>query len=232
VVDFYRKMRRDRVYPLRLAWRNTPPPGASWPQVVARPIVPGALVTPAQQPVAATDAETVFYVTPLGRGRAPGARIELTPPQGPAQQILLPLKVVTQRLTKFLLLLTLVVPPLLYYVTRDGRLEGDVFKQVPGPAGADKQKTHLVRIKAEPGELLAMWFKDARNFPQVPNVTEEMADGLGQAYTFLCTVAGADPLAVYVAGFLLFLTIASWLTHLGARDRRVKAIPLGQAAPA
>src|SRR5271163_2498335 len=71
------RMKPQRVYTLivttsKAAKETTEP-------VVLRPIIPGALVTPAEQKLDASRAgdKATFAVTPLARGRLPAPRIEV-----------------------------------------------------------------------------------------------------------------------------------------------------------
>jgi hypothetical protein len=230
VVRFYRKMRLNRVHALRVAWQSPggiAPPGASPPPVVVRPVIPGSLVVPAEQELPPSGMEAVFYVTPLARGKLPGARLDVAPAQAAPTPVPLRMRSVTQRLTKFLLLLTLIVPPLLFYVTsKEGRLEGMIDRQVPAPARGGGAQTRTIRTPGEPGEVLEKWINDERVVPSVPYVTENVAYGLGTAYDFLYHMAEADPLAFYVGVILLALTVASWLLHLATRGRRRARIAL------
>jgi hypothetical protein len=120
-VRYYYRMKPQRVYPLVVEVpRGSPAPGPVLEPVVVRPVIPGAHVAPAEQPldVHRPGEQVTFYVTPLARGRLPAPRVEVLQHGRPAGEVSLRMKGVTQRATWFLLLLTLVVPCLVFYVTR------------------------------------------------------------------------------------------------------------------
>jgi hypothetical protein len=65
-----------------------------------------------------TGSTPAFYLTPLARGKLAQARLEVYSHGRLVQQIPLPLKATRQRLTWILLLLTILIPPSIYYFTR------------------------------------------------------------------------------------------------------------------
>src|SRR5262249_19510874 len=114
-VRFYSRMNLQRVYPLivevpRASGKTAPV--SSVDPVVVRPVIPGALVSPAEQrlDVSKPGSQVTFQVTPLARGRLPGARVELQQPGQPVHALPLAMKAVTQRLTWILLALTFLLP--------------------------------------------------------------------------------------------------------------------------
>jgi hypothetical protein len=114
-VRFYSKMNLQRVYPLvvevpRASGKAAP--ASSVDPVVVRPVIPGAFVVPAEQrlDVSKPGAQVTFQVTPLARGRLPGARLELHQPGQAVQTLPLGMKTVTQRMTWVLLALTFLLP--------------------------------------------------------------------------------------------------------------------------
>ncbi len=140
LVNYYYKMRQQRTYPLRVRWQlpegarsaETPPP------VVVRPVIPGALVAPAEGKLeAGSQSEAVFYVTPVGRGTIRDARVDVVGPAGGPRAVTLPVRYVRQRLTKILLLLTFLVPAFVLYATKYNKLEGSVPVKIPVNLKAD-----------------------------------------------------------------------------------------------
>ncbi|HEY1860567.1 MAG TPA: hypothetical protein VGG61_09455 [Gemmataceae bacterium] len=136
-VRFYRVMKPFRVYPLVVKLANGPARlvGGQAP-VVVRPVVGGALVTPAQRqfdPHSAGDSAT-FQITPQAKGRLLGACVEVS--QGGRTLTTIPMKMQgkTQRLTWLLFFLTLVVPSVLLYFTSIAPLKGDVPKPSSRPS--------------------------------------------------------------------------------------------------
>jgi hypothetical protein len=143
-VRFYRRMRLKGVYPA-VVWARTleGKPGGHRP-VALRAVVPGALVTPAEQSLNLGDprAAATFYVTPLARGRLPDARIEIHHQGSVLQTIRLPMRATTQRLTWVLAFLTLGLPAFFLYTTVYHRMKGMVpqtfvIRPIPPPAGAN-----------------------------------------------------------------------------------------------
>jgi hypothetical protein len=127
---------------LTVTWQSEgggAPDAAAIPPVVVRPLIPASLVTPAEQTLEAggETREAVFTVTPLALGTVQGARVEATPPQGGRFDVTLPMKIVRQRATKVLLLLTVLVPALYLYLTKS------LAEDLRGPYPASKLKGRL-----------------------------------------------------------------------------------------
>src|SRR5207253_1356997 len=124
------RMKLQRVYPAVVEARPVgggQRNGAGAP-VLLRPIIPGALVVPAELTLdtAQAGARATFYVTPLAKGRLPGARLEVRRQDALVQEIRLPMRATTQRLTWLLALLTVLLPVVLLNVTRYHKLQGTV----------------------------------------------------------------------------------------------------------
>jgi hypothetical protein len=118
-------MKPQRVYPLtvevpRGSAGRLLPAGAG-DAVVVRPLIPGAVVVPAEQrlDVARPGSKVSFSVTPLAKGRLPNPRVEVLQHGRVVQEIGLRMKGVTQRMTWWLLALTILVPSLLLYYGRE-----------------------------------------------------------------------------------------------------------------
>jgi hypothetical protein len=117
-------MKPQRVYPLTVEVPRGSGgrllPAGSGEAVVVRPLIPGAVVVPAEQrlDVARPGSQVTFSVTPLAKGRLPNPRVEVLQHGRVVQEIGLRMKGVTQRMTWWLLALTLLVPSLLLYYGR------------------------------------------------------------------------------------------------------------------
>ena len=155
-VRYYYRMKPQRVYPLVVEVpRGAAPPGPVLEPVVVRPLIPGAHVVPAEQSldVHRPGGQVTFYVTPLVRGRVPAPRVEVLQHGRPAGEIGLRMKAVTQRATWFLLLLTLLVPCLVFYATRHPLTAVIRHKLIApdlGEPAGDKNKEGGGEKKAEP----------------------------------------------------------------------------------
>ena len=124
-IRYAKRMKPGRVYGLTVSMpsdkkrRRDEEAGESGALVVVRPVIAGALVTPAEQRfVAAPGNEIAFHVTPLARGRLPRARLEVYAPGQPPETIPLGMKAKTQRLALFLLLLAWLVPTCMIQLTK------------------------------------------------------------------------------------------------------------------
>jgi hypothetical protein len=223
-------MHPQRAYALKVTWEDKPVSrDKSFPFVVVRPIIPGALVTPAEQTLdtSTAEAEADFYVTPLARGRLRGARVEVLPAQGGRVDVPLSMKVVRQRLTKVLLLLTFLLPALVLYIVRYNRLEGEIARPkftAAGPAGAGQRPDgqnppgganqpprrggqqggsappqEVVRqVERIRGEPGELLTEEIKAIvPAIPYVRDPVAVGLGDAYQFLVTMDPGQGPGVY-----------------------------------
>jgi hypothetical protein len=191
----------------------------------------------------------VFYVTPVAVGKLPDARVVLTPSQGKSTDVLLPMKSVRQRMTKVLLLLTVIIPIGLLYLKYekveelprsmvlsgqdpgprlrdDGKQRPPLVPQIPaGPMGRPPQPprpqpTGAAQDSVKASPAETVAYYIEKNLPSVPGVTDNLASGVGKAYEFLTAWLEQDPLPFYVGLALLVITGASYLAHLSARGRR------------
>jgi hypothetical protein len=122
-VEYYRRMKPQRVYTLKvraekapsLGGSNVPPPEGA---IVYRPIIPGAIVTPTEHAVSLSNpGETVtFFITPIAFGELPESRIEYSLPGQPGHRLMLPMRGVSHAWTARLLFLLLVLPAILFVV--------------------------------------------------------------------------------------------------------------------
>src|SRR5262249_34169018 len=120
-VRFYTTMKPHRIFPLSVQVAPGESPGSrtgggggTIPAVIA-----DALVAPPTQifDFSKPDAPAVFAVTPVAKGRLKGARVEIQ--QGKSiQPIQLRMRTRTQRLTRILALLTVLLPCLIVYFTQ------------------------------------------------------------------------------------------------------------------
>jgi hypothetical protein len=218
VVRYMRRMKRQRVYTYEVRWqdRSRRPASSSTP-VVVRLVVAGAQVVPSERTMDAKGPQerALFYVTPLARGWLRGERLEVLVDGRKVQEIPLPSKVVSQRATWALLLLTIVVPWFWSAWIKQGE---------------------FTRSRDQPGTRLEKWIED--DFPGVPDL---VADKVPAAADFLLDIrshlrAGLNflhyysfefPLVFTIAAAFLVLTALSLILHRDRRKRRVgKPIPV------
>jgi len=254
LVRFYRRMKLRRVYPLVVGLQQRL--SASGTAFAVRPLVPGALVTPGEliMDPAKAGTQATFYVTPLARGRLPHARVQLHRQGNLLQEIALPMKAVTQRLTWILLALTILVPAFLLYTTKYHPLTGTVPREMraapeqPKNGQAGDKKPGLVgglvrrfvlgglppvapapvikHIQASPGEMLEYNVRKGLQ-EDVPFVPPSVADPVahGLGTAYGYACAMAEAqLSFYVGALLLALTIWSAITHSSRRARRRTAL--------
>jgi hypothetical protein len=219
-VRFYRRMKRARVYPLyvelqRLA-DNRPVARAVSVPLQARPLIPGALVTPAEAPLDAAWPRAVFHLTPLARGRMPDARVDLYEQGHRIHEMPLPMKTTSQRPT----LVWLMLAVLLYWAISYGcgvrdyssakapivDKAGGVF--APGPVE-----------EAVKGVVPAHWAWGQQHL--MPLVGDRVAPAAQRAYDRLHDLEKHGHLSLWVLAVLLGITVISWVTHTARRARRV-----------
>jgi hypothetical protein len=155
-VRFYRAMKPNRVYPLVVEMpRATAKVGSGGTApLMVKPIIGGAVVAPAEQALemSPNGGQVTFQVTPVAKGRLKDARVEVSQQGRQVESIPLKMKTRTQRLTWFLLLLTLILPVIMAYFTSIAPLSGDV----PGVATrrvADPTLPVPPREDAPPGRI-------------------------------------------------------------------------------
>lgn len=223
--------------------------------VVVRPIIPGALVVPAEQRFDTSEAgnQITFHVTPLARGRLPRARVEVFAPGQPPQQIALPMSARTQRLSWALLILAFVVPWLLFKITtgdwkpeaydaqgkpRDQAVVlGDRtwealhdklarIKLVNAPLGKDDSWTKDARGEDLDKEALSS--KDRKEF----TIAGRIADGVEVVYKGLEEGVRGKRWALATGVILALLAFVSWSFHRSRRSRVRKRLELAPAESA
>jgi hypothetical protein len=229
-VNYYRRMRPNRVYPFTVSWKGGG--RGSGEPVVVRLVMGGAQVVPAEQtldPAKSGDRAT-FYVTPLARGWLRGERLEVVQDGRKVQEIRLPCKVTTQRLTWVLLLLTIVVAwwiapiivePIKEYPppTPQQELEGINPQHLdPAKSMAKRVSRYLPHVLPAIREHLP---KDAGK--SVAEGLESVPERIGDFYMLLYNKEYVEgwPIAEGLIAVMVLLTLFSWFIHLERRKSRV-----------
>src|SRR5262249_51896746 len=114
-VRYYRLMKPRRVSTVEVFWpksANPPRDAQQRGEITVRLIVAGAQVLPSEQTMSPSlpGAKAVFYVTRLAKGWLRNEKLEVLSQGRKIQEIPMASKVVTQRLTWFLLFCTFFVP--------------------------------------------------------------------------------------------------------------------------
>jgi hypothetical protein len=180
-VSYYCTMKPRRVYPLVVEVPRrrgaVPADGPTGVQVALRPIVPGALVVPAELSldVSRPGAQATFHVTPLALGRLPEARVLVFHDGRQVQEILTQMKAKWQRLSWLLLLLALVVPPPLIHWTRTAPLRGMVADRRKKPDLGQKQEVEANKPPAEAPQVALPGGKPVQ--PPIPQRPPQPDDG-------------------------------------------------------
>jgi hypothetical protein len=223
--------------------------------VVLRPIIPGALVGPPEQRFDTSEAgnQITFHVTPLARGRLPRARVEVFAAGQAPQEILLPMKAKTQRLTWLLLILAVLVPWFLIKITlgdwkpeatdssgkpRDpalvlgdrvwATLHNDITR-IPlfnAPTGKGEDWTKDAGGKDLGQEAMAE--KDRKEF----TIAGRIADGFEVVYKGLEEGVRANRWAVAAGVILALLAFVSWSFHRPRSARVRQRLELASAETA
>jgi hypothetical protein len=213
LVRFYRRMRRERVYPLTVSFHGgAARRGDSGAKALTvRPLIPGAHVVPAEtglDPMGPSPQAT-FYVTPHAKGRLRDARVQFYQHGNLVQEIGLPMESVTRRRTWIWAILAVVLPLCLLYWTR--------YHPLTGPRYSGE---HVVPdAHASPGEVLERMIRE--NIPTTPryDITAKIAHGLGWLYETACNSVDLYPsFGLFLV--LLFVTFLSWILHSSRRARR------------
>jgi hypothetical protein len=253
-VRYYATMKPQRVYPLVVEvprGRNAVPADApTGLTVTLRPVIPGAVVVPAELPleVSRPGAQATFHVTPVAKGRLPDARVVVLYDGRPVQELRTRMAARTQRLTWALLLLTVLLPPLLVHWTSTAPLRGLIADERPvvaknddpaqkndAKAGAGERRTESYLREGMPGEVLDVRVRSGltNNVPEFPGrdtAARWLGAGLGAGYGFLCAGAPDVRPAFWLGVALFILTFASWVRHRPTRVRRRGSVLLSGAA--
>jgi hypothetical protein len=226
VVDYYSRMRQQRVYPLVVRWgKDERPASADSSPVVVRPLVPGALVVPAEMNLDPREAaaEAAFQVTPLARGRLNAASIEVQHQGRQLDSIPLRILVPHRRLAWTLLILAFLVPWILWQITGKNELKTDKITYASEEEKKAKKSGETRLMK--PGEALA----DRLNLGKGNwlGVTDRVTDAIGAGYQRVCDAVKDIPqLPLYIGAGLLILAFLSWLTSPLSRRARERGSPL------
>jgi hypothetical protein len=133
-------MKPRRVYPLSVELpRGVADKGsASVASLVVKPVIAGAVVTPAEQMLDLTPSggSVTFGVAPLAKGRLPDARVDVLQQGRLVERVRMSMRGRTQFATWVLLLLTLIMPWIVLNYTSIAPLSGDVPRMVPKVEGA------------------------------------------------------------------------------------------------
>jgi hypothetical protein len=148
-------MKPQRVYPLVVevapAKGAAQADGSGGVAVTLRPVVPGALVAPAELSldVSRPGARATFHVTPVAKGRLPEACVRVLHDGRQVQELRTRMTAKTQRVTWVLLLLAVVLPPLLVHWAITDQLRGHV------PIVSRKKAQEAKAAEAEKAAALA-----------------------------------------------------------------------------
>jgi hypothetical protein len=118
-VRYYKQMRVNHTYRLSVQLPRVadarPVARTATGNVRVRPVVPGAVVSPAEMELDVNNADATadFLVTPAALGRLRNARLELYHHDRLVQEMPLKMKGMRQTFTWFLLCLTILIPPLI-----------------------------------------------------------------------------------------------------------------------
>jgi hypothetical protein len=236
--SFYRQMKPQRLYPLIVRLReNKKRPQSMAGPLHLRPVIPGAIVTPADYTLDESHSQTnpPFFITPLARGRLENARVEVYDQGRLVGTIALPMKAVTQCLTWVLLCLTFAIPYAAYWIatqtnlTRAGtKLERNTRKdREMNPANEPPEKkegaqadgsmansatTKLSKVGGGVEHALLHVLPDAPLSQQVAALAQD-------AYELVHS--GPDyNLSFCIAALLLGATCISWATHTTWKGKR------------
>lgn len=218
-VRYYRQMKPQRVYPVEVSWqKSSRPPRGEGKAVTVRLLAAGAQVLPVEQTMDATqpDVKAVFYVTPLAKGWLRNEKLEVLSQGRKVQEIPLATKVVSQRLTWILLLLTFVVPWLILEFVKNSPMNVPTFD-------AEGRVVHTPIHKT-----VSEYIKD--NVPALPDVVKgtpvetglrEARTMIARGYQQLVDISTIEPIAFYVGAVLLFLTLVSAFLHKQKRRKTI-----------
>ncbi len=109
-VRYYRQLKPQRVHTAEVSWQHSAEPARG--EITVRLLAAGAQVVPSELTMDCSkpDAKAVFYVTPLARGWLRNEKLEVLAHHRKVQEIPMASKVVGQKLTWLLLILTFFVP--------------------------------------------------------------------------------------------------------------------------
>lgn len=209
-VIYYRKMKRQRCYPVRVAWRQSER-GAAGKEITLRLVMGGALVAPAEHKLTPTDPDdkVTFHVTPLAKGWLGDSHIEIFHQDRKVQDMSLPARSATQTMSWWLLLLALIVPWLLIEFGKYGPL------QDPGlTPGQTLDKLIADNVPAMPRVV-------KEQMPRVDDWLRDLRRDIADDYDDLVDLCRKEPIPFYVGWLLLGLAFVSCLYHADKKSRRM-----------
>jgi hypothetical protein len=195
LVQFYSALRLERLHPLVVKIPKNARGSASSP-VVVRPVIAGALVFPAEEKLDPADAgaTATFQVTPLVQGPLAPARLEVLHQGRLVGTMRLRLRTRTQQLTFLLAILAVLITGLCVFA-----LNHPEYKSSSGDPHPIEQT--LLRYA-----------------PQIPWLTQPIADGLQVAYNNIFRLTQEHYLAFWAGLGLALVTGLSWLGHQRRRQ--------------
>lgn len=266
VVRYYRRMKPQRVYRLVVELRSLSKKAPSATAATAdpvqvRPLIPGCFISPAELAVSpkASANRVTFYVTPLAKGRLRDAQIGIYHQNRLLQDVRLRMKSATQCLTRWLLVLTIAAPLLVWWATSYLDLSGMDPNEAKAPASgiqkedkpkppeelalnadvpADAKEPPTETERKEPAaatKKASSPLEEAivRYVPEYPGetYTQQAAAKVQEGYNVLRAKQQKEHLSFWVFVAFLSLTLLSLVTHRQARGKR-KGKPLTLPAPA
>lgn len=230
-VAYYRRMKPGKVYPVEVAWpqQGTTPTDSS--KVTVRLLAAGAQVVPSEHTLDSSGrpGKVTFFVTPLAQGWLRAQRVEVVHQGRKIQEIPLSSKVVTQKATWLLLLLTVLLP---WFILT--QLKSMPMNSVKEYIGLDnKTETKTIPLRASTANDIR------ENVPEMPGLVQEklpaVADRLrdvptvlAEAYADLVLLSKNHPLAFYVGVVMLTLTlISAWLHRQKSKRRWSNRLAVG-----
>ncbi|MCS7016099.1 MAG: hypothetical protein NZM42_08300 [Gemmatales bacterium] len=240
-VTYFRKVFRERVYPLVVRLNAKPdeagralPQGA---QVEVQPFVPGAMVWPQKQTLKGEEQVARFWVMPLARGKLRDGYVSLNTSEAKPQTIPIPVLVKTGRSWFFWLCVWLtVLLPVGMFIVRTLPTEKVVFQYTairPSPTTGDDMPMPFRGRKA-----VEAWLEDIHAAASaVPanerSVRQWLSLGLGKMKPYLADAYDAYEILLQenmlaepiVLACMLFVTlVVGWLT--GTKRRTVVGSPM------
>jgi hypothetical protein len=217
-VRYYRQMKPRRVSTVQVYWPKSakPPRG----EITVRLIVAGAQVLPSEQVMDAAHPETaVFYVTPLAKGWLRNEKLEILSHGRKVQEIPMATKVVSQRLTWFLLFCAFFVPWFISEFIKYGPMAEitHLSDRVVHHQIAKEVEKHVRENVPYPPDALA-GTKLEKWLVETPTL-------IGQGYQRLVGVCSILPVAYYSCLAFLAMALLSAFFHTPKR-RTTKGKPI------
>jgi hypothetical protein len=228
---YHTVMKPQRIYPLTVevpTSRKDGEAGGVGTVIVVRPVIAGAQVVPAEQRLDTSEPENqvTFYVTPLARGRLPQARVEVFAPGQAPQDVPMPMKAMTQRLSWLLLVLAFVLPWFMVKITKgDWRPSGVTSSGKTEPAAVLR-----ARVRSALAEDLFRAEIPLINEPGVLGrftIADGVADLAETGYAGLDEGVRSNRWAPISCVLMLLLAFVSWMVHRTRKVRTRRSLNLG-----